>query len=185
MLGGTVPGTRSERRLIAIVMMTSAVVVGVVAWLLWRPAPGAHPPISLFLPSLNASLNGATTVCLLLGWRAIRRRQVAQHRAWMLTAVVLSATFLASYLAHHYQVGSVKFLGPAWLRFVYLGVLIPHVLLSAVMVPLVLWTLLRALRRDFAGHRKIARKSLPVWLVVSVTGVLVYWMLYHLSPDLQ
>jgi uncharacterized membrane protein YozB (DUF420 family) len=103
----------------------------------------------------------------------------------MLTAVVLSASFLASYLVHHYQVGSVKFVGPAWLRLVYLGVLVPHVVLSAVMVPLVLWTLLRALRRDFPGHRKIARKTLPVWLVVSVTGVMVYWMLYHLSPYLQ
>ncbi len=159
---------------------TVAVVTGI-AWLLWRVPVGAGGHASL-LPSLNACLNAMTTACLLLGWRAIRQRRVRQHRAWMLTAVLLSAAFLSSYVVHHYRVGSVRFAGPAWLRMVYFLVLVPHIVLSAVMVPFVLLTLWRALQGNFSQHRQLARRTLPIWLVVSITGVLVYWLLYHASP---
>ncbi|MCX8071298.1 MAG: DUF420 domain-containing protein [Candidatus Binatia bacterium] len=166
---------------LAIILLLSFLVVGAIAWLLGR-APGsggAHAPL---LPSLNASLNAATTVCLLFGWRAIRRREIDRHRGWMLTAVVLAAAFLTSYVVHHLQVGSVRFEGPGWLRLVYLGVLLVHVVLSAAIVPLVMLTLWRAWRGNFARHREVARWTLPLWLVVSVTGVVVYAMVYHLSP---
>lgn len=179
--------TNSSLREVSLLVGTVAatvVVVGGIAWLLGRaPKPdGGH---GLFLPSLNASLNAATTVCLLAGWRAIRRRQIGQHRAWMLTALFLSALFLTFYVVHHYQVGSVRFVGPSWLRIAYFAVLVPHIVLSAVMVPFVLLTVWRALQENFSRHRQMARWTLPMWLVVSVTGVLVYGMLYHLGPLLR
>jgi|DewCreStandDraft_1066081.scaffolds.fasta_scaffold00864_8 putative membrane protein len=175
---------RAEFVSLAVVALLTAALVGVVAWLLVR-APASGVPADSALPALNASLNGATTLCLVFGWLAIRMRRVRWHRGWMLTAAGLSACFLVSYVVHHYQVGSVRFVGPAWLRALYLAVLVPHVVLSAAMVPLVLTTLWRALSADFARHRRVARWTLPLWLVVSVTGVLVYWMLYHLSPSFR
>lgn len=158
----------------------TAVLLAGVAWLLARQGATASSGSGV-LPTLNATLNGATTVCLISGWRAIRRRDVARHRVWMLTSVVLSTLFLAFYVIHHYRVGSVRFVGPSWLRMLYLAVLLPHVVLSAAIVPLVLLTVTRALLADFDGHRRVARWTLPLWLIVSVTGVLVYWMLYHWS----
>ncbi len=174
-----------ETPLAIIVAALTISLVAAIAWLLWRVPSGLEAGHASFLPSLNASLNGATTVCLLFGWRAIRRRQVSRHRAWMVTAVVLSAAFLVSYVVHHYQVGSVRFTGPDWLRLLYLVILVPHIVLSAVMVPFVLLTLTRALQGNFVAHRRVARRTLPIWLVVSVTGVLVYWLLYHVGSATQ
>jgi uncharacterized membrane protein YozB (DUF420 family) len=100
----------------------------------------------------------------------------------MLAALVTSALFLTSYLIYHYNVGSVPFTGRGWIRAVYFSILITHTILAAVIVPLVLVTLTRALREDFVRHRRIARWTLPLWFYVSVTGVVVYWMLYRLGP---
>jgi putative membrane protein len=132
------------------------------------------------LPSVNATLN-ATAACLLTaGFWCIRHRHVRAHRFFMVAAFVVSSLFLASYLYYHYQVGSVAFTGQGWVRGVYFVILITHIVLAAVILPLALTTLYRALRGRWELHKRIARITLPVWLYVSVTGVVIYWMLYGL-----
>ena len=130
-------------------------------------------------PVINASLNGASTVLLLVGHRFIKKGRMPAHRATMITAVVTSALFLTSYLYYHFHVHSVPFQGTGWSRPVYYTILASHVILAIVIVPLVLITLTRALRERFDRHRAIARWTYPLWLYVSVTGVLVYFMLSH------
>lgn len=132
------------------------------------------------LATLNAVLNSLAAICLVAGWLSIRSGQRARHRALMLAAFGLSVLFLISYLIHHAQVGSVPFRGSGALRTVYFAILIPHVLLAAAVVPLALVTLVRALRERFDRHKRIAKIALPIWLWVSVSGVVVYLMLYHL-----
>ena len=134
------------------------------------------------LPALNATLNAASGVLLVLAYRAIRRRQIERHRALMLSAAVVSLLFLVSYLTYHAQVGSVRFLGQGPARAVYFTILISHTILAAVIVPLVLRSLWLGLRREDFRHRRIARWTFPLWLYVSVTGVVIYAMLYHLYP---
>jgi uncharacterized membrane protein YozB (DUF420 family) len=130
-------------------------------------------------PIINASLNGACTILLLVGRWFIGQRRIAAHRLTMITAVITSTLFLISYLYYHAHVGSVRFQGTGWSRPVYFTILISHVVLAAAIVPLVIITLTRALRERFDRHRAIARWTFPLWLYVSVTGVLVYFMLYH------
>ena len=137
------------------------------------------PDVSM-LPTLNAALNATATVLLLAGYRAIRSGNVPRHRACMIAALVASGLFLASYLVYHYQAGSRPFTGTGWLRGVYFAVLLTHVVGAAVNLPMVLVTASRALRGHFDRHRAVARWTYPLWLYVSVTGVLVYLMLYHL-----
>lgn len=134
-----------------------------------------------FLPTVNAALNALSAVLLLLGYRFIRRRQVSAHRACMVAAFGVSTLFLVSYLTYHYQVGSVRFTLTGWVRGVYLTILASHTVLAALVPPLAVITLSRAVAARFDGHRRVARWTLPVWLYVSVTGVVVYWMLYHLA----
>jgi uncharacterized membrane protein YozB (DUF420 family) len=130
-------------------------------------------------PAINATLNGASAILLLTGRWFIARRKIAAHRATMLTALATSTLFLASYLYYHAHVGSVHFQGTGWSRPVYFTILISHTILAAAVVPLVLVTLSRALRGHFPRHRAIARWTFPIWLYVSVTGVIVYFMLYR------
>ncbi|MGH7406767.1 MAG: DUF420 domain-containing protein [Candidatus Methylomirabilales bacterium] len=137
------------------------------------------------LPAFNAALNGISTLLLASGYLCIRRRKVTAHKLCMGSAFVTSTLFLISYLTYHYHVGSVPFGGRGWIRAVYFAILISHTVLAATIVPLALVTLSRALRGRFSKHVRIARWTLPLWLYVSVTGVVVYWMLYHLSPRLQ
>ncbi len=132
------------------------------------------------LPALNASLNALSALFLLLGYACIRAGRREAHRAFMLAAVSSSALFLCSYLVYHSQVGSVRFRGEGLLRTVYFTILITHTILAVVVVPLVLATLFRAARGRFEAHRRLARLTLPVWAYVSVTGVVVYYMLYRL-----
>ncbi len=131
------------------------------------------------LPHLNAALNGASFILLLAGFYQIRRGRVAAHRAFMVSALAVSGLFLVSYVAYHAQYGSVKFQGQGLARPVYFFILVTHVVLAAAIVPLVFVTARRALRGDFVRHRRIARWTYPLWLYVSVTGVVVYMMLYH------
>ena len=131
------------------------------------------------LPALNATLNAASAVLLLLGYAFIRRRRVGAHRACMLAALLTSTLFLSSYLYYHAHVGSVPFRGGGLLRVVYFAILIPHTALAGTVVPLALVTAARALRGDFPRHIAVARVTLPIWLFVSVSGVAVYVMLYH------
>jgi len=130
-------------------------------------------------PVLNATLNGISSVLLLIGHWMIRRGRVAQHRLIMLAAFATSTLFLVSYLYFHLHVPEVRFQGTGWIRPVYFLILISHVLLAIVIVPMVLVTLTRALRERFDKHRAIARWTYPLWLYVSLTGVLVYFMLYR------
>ena len=132
------------------------------------------------LPAVNASLNAISTVLLLTGYVFIRRGERQKHKACMIAALVTSALFLTSYVIYHAQVGSVPFKGTGWIRTVYFAVLIPHVILAAAIVPPILITASRGLSAKYDKHRRIARWTLPVWLYVSVTGVVVYLMLYQM-----
>ncbi len=136
------------------------------------------------LPALNAALNGISALLLASGYLCIRRQRVTAHKVCMGSAFVTSTLFLISYLMYHYHVGSVPFGGRGWIRAAYFTILISHTILAATIVPLALVTLSRALRGRFSKHVRVARWTLPLWLYVSVTGVVVYWMLYHLSPRL-
>ena len=132
------------------------------------------------LPALNATLNATSAVLLTIGWILIRRGRIAQHRAVMIAAVCTSVLFLISYLVYHAQVGSVRFTKQGPIRAVYFTILLTHTVLAAAIVPLVLVTLTRALRGTYERHRRIARWTMPLWLYVSVTGVIVYLMLYRM-----
>ena len=134
-------------------------------------------PVSI-LPAVNAALNSASALLLIAGYLFIRRKKITAHKFCMLSALTTSALFLISYLAYHYQVGSVPFQGRGWIRGVYFTVLISHTILAAAVVPLVLVTVARALKGRFERHKRVARWTLPIWLYVSITGVVVYWMLY-------
>ncbi|MEO2196661.1 MAG: DUF420 domain-containing protein [bacterium] len=134
----------------------------------------------MMLPAVNAALNAVAAVLLVLGYRQIRRGRIEQHRRFMLGAFATSALFLVSYLTYHAQVGSQPFTGQGPIRIVYFTVLVSHIILAALILPLALVTLRRGLRREDAKHRAIARWTLPIWLYVSVTGVVVYWMLYQI-----
>lgn len=131
------------------------------------------------LPALNAGLNGLAGTLLVCGYASIRAGRVPLHRAFMLSAFAVSALFLVSYLIYHFHNPTTPYQGEGLLRIVYFAVLIPHVVLAIVMVPLVLITLYRAWKGQFDRHRRIARITLPIWLYVSVTGVVVYLMLYQ------
>jgi putative membrane protein len=134
------------------------------------------------LPALNACLNATSALFLLLAYRAIRRREIDRHRRRMLAAAITSAVFLVSYLTYHARVGSVHFTGQGPVRTVYFAILITHTILAIAVLPLVLRTLYLGLRRRDGQHRRIARWTFPIWLYVSVTGVVVYVMLYRLYP---
>lgn len=134
------------------------------------------------LPSINAILNAASAILLVVGYLLIRRRRIAAHKACMLAAFVTSTVFLISYLTLRYYAGMTQFTAQGWVRPLYFTILTSHTVLAAVIVPLVVVTMGRALRGRFDRHVRLARWTLPLWLYVSVTGVIVYWMLYHLYP---
>ncbi len=136
-----------------------------------------------FLPHLNAALNTTSALLLLAGFRFIRLGRIQSHRNCQVTAVISSTLFLISYLTYHYYHGASRFAGQGIVRPVYFTILITHTILAIVIVPLILVTLYRATRGDFIRHRRIARWTLPLWLYVSVTGVIVYLMLYQIYPS--
>jgi putative membrane protein len=169
-----------DRVALPVIGVLSLIVVLVVGVLLLGHTPGRGGRADVAaLPALNALLNGASAVLLSGGWLAIRRRRIAAHRACMLGAFSVSVLFLVSYVVYHALAGSRPFTGQGWIRPVYFAILVTHVVLAAAMVPFVLTTLYRALTADFARHARLARVTLPVWLYVSVTGVVVYVILYR------
>jgi putative membrane protein len=174
----TAPDDRSARVAIGGVSLAVVLVVGYLL-LGHRPAPGAGPVVAV-LPLLNACLNATSAALLAAGWFCIRRRQVIAHKACMVSALAVSILFLVSYVSYHALAGSRPFAGTGWIRLVYYPMLVSHIGLAAAIVPLALTTVYRALQGSFARHVRIARWTLPIWLYVSVTGVLVYWMLYRL-----
>ncbi len=135
-----------------------------------------------FFPALNATLNGTSAVLLLTGRALIARGRIAAHRACMIAAVIASALFLGCYLFFHFKVGNILFLGQGWSRPVYFSILISHVTLAILVVPLAIATLRRGLKARYDKHRAIARWTWPRWMYVSVTGVIVYFMLYQWFP---
>jgi putative membrane protein len=173
----TLEGAR-DRWAMRIIAAVSAAVVGLVAYLVMRPGGTMAPGVSV-LPAVNATLNGTAAVLLTAGWLNIRRRNVAAHRACMLGAFGASTLFLVSYVVYHARAASVPFAGQGWIRPVYFFILITHIVLATVIVPLALTTIYRALRGELWRHKRIARVTLPIWLYVSVTGVLVYLMLHR------
>jgi uncharacterized membrane protein YozB (DUF420 family) len=134
------------------------------------------------LPALNATLNAIAAVLLLCGYAMIRRGRMESHRKFMLAAFATSALFLVSYVVYHANIGSRPFTGQGPIRVVYFSILITHVILAAAVLPMALITLTHALRARFDRHRRIARWTWPIWMYVSVTGVIVYLMLYRMVP---
>jgi uncharacterized membrane protein YozB (DUF420 family) len=135
--------------------------------------------LALF-PSINAFLNGTSAILLFIGHRYIKRGNMRAHKRLMITALITSSLFLICYLYYHAHVGSVRFQGQGWSRPLYFTILISHTILAAAIVPLVIVTLTRALRERFDRHRAIARWTYPIWMYVSITGVVIYLMLYHI-----
>jgi uncharacterized membrane protein YozB (DUF420 family) len=141
------------------------------------------------LPAVNATLNGLSAVFLTAGYIFIRRKNKIAHRNCMITAFITSAIFLACYLTYHGHLawvlhqGPTRFLNPAWFRPIYLTILLTHTLLAVVIVPMVLMTLYRARRQRFEAHKRIARWTLPLWMYVSLTGVIIYLLLYQIFPQ--
>lgn len=138
----------------------------------------------MILPALNATLNGIAAVALLTGLFFIKRKERGRHKIAMLTAVTCSLLFLTSYLIYHFgHAGITRFTTEGWPRTLYFSILWTHTPLAAVVAPLIVITLTRALKSRFTDHRKIARWTFPIWLYVSITGVLIYFMLYHWFPS--
>ena len=133
------------------------------------------------LPTVNATLNAISAVLLTIGYVLVRQRKTLAHRNCMIAAFFVSTLFLVSYLTYHYYAGSTRFTLQGWIRPVYLSILVSHIILAFLILPLALRTLYLAVRRRFTKHRRIARWTFPIWLYVSITGVIVYWMLYHLQ----
>jgi putative membrane protein len=174
-------GAVRDRVALSLIGVLSLVVVLVVAVLLLGHTPGRGGRADVAaLPALNAVLNGASAGLLTAGYRFVRQRRIGAHRGCMLAAFCVSVLFLLSYITYHALTGSRPFAGQGWTRWVYFPLLISHVVLAAAMVPFVLTTLYRALGGDFVRHARLARRTLPVWIYVSVTGVVVYVMLYLL-----
>lgn len=158
--------------------IVSAAIFGFILWLVYlRPVEGVAGAAASPLPAINALCNSLCVVCLLAGYRAIRAGNRRLHMTMMLSALLCSALFLVGYIAHHAMAGDTPFPGQGTVRVVYLFILASHVLLTMAALPMILTTLLHAASGRFADHKRIARRTLPVWLYVSVTGVVVFLML--------
>lgn len=176
----TATAMRDRVALPLIAVLSSAVLVVVGLLMLAPPARPAGPVDVSALPTLNAALNATSAVLLVTGFVFVRMRRIRAHLTCMVSAFVVSTLFLVSYVVYHAHAGSRAFTGQGWIRPVYFVLLVSHVVLAAGIVPLALTTLYRAWRGDIARHRRVARWTLPIWLYVSVTGVVVYLMLYRL-----
>jgi uncharacterized membrane protein YozB (DUF420 family) len=141
------------------------------------------PEFISYLPHVNACLNGTSALLLLTGYTFIRKSNVTAHRTCQMLALSVSILFLISYLTYHFNHGATRFQGTGIVRPIYFTVLLSHTILAIVIVPLVILTFYRAFRKDFTRHRRIARITLPMWLYVCVTGVIVYLMLYQIYPS--
>jgi putative membrane protein len=170
----------SDETLRVLIYAIAIVVSALVAFIVLNPGMLRLGRLDVsYAPPFHAFINGTVAVLLSAGYAAIRRRKIAVHRALMLSAFVLSTLFLISYVIYHTQKAEpVYFTGTGLVRAVYLFILVTHIVLAAVIVPLALFTIVRAWRNQVAQHRRIARWTLPLWLYVAVTGVLVYVMLY-------
>lgn len=168
---------QQDRRFFAVNAVVSAAALAFLAWLLLVPRDAAGSYDLSFMPAVNACLNACAATLLLAGWVAIRSGRIQLHRSLMVSAFACSALFLIGYVAYHYVHGDTKYQGEGPMRTVYFGVLISHVLLSIGVVPMALASFYFALRQRFDSHKKVTRWLAPIWLYVSVTGVVIYFML--------
>ena len=166
-----------SRQAIYTIGALSVAIACALIWLIYFKGGPAGPEWVSSLPAVNAILNSCSAACLVIGYTRIRRKQITAHRACMLAATGFSALFLISYVTYHYFHGDTRFPGQGWIRPVYFTVLISHIGLSIVALPLILTTLYLALTGRFAIHRRVARWTFPIWLYVSVTGVVVFLLL--------
>jgi putative membrane protein len=172
------PGTTtSDRKPIPVILALSVAIASFLVWLIYFKGKVAAPDWVGALPAANAVFNSMSALCLVFGYINIRRGNRVTHMRFMLTATAFSALFLASYITYHFFHGDTLFPGRGWIRPVYFFILISHIGLSMVALPLILGTLWFALRSQFAFHKRIARWTFPIWLYVSVTGVVVYFFL--------
>ncbi|MEZ5288186.1 MAG: DUF420 domain-containing protein [Vicinamibacterales bacterium] len=168
---------RADRTFFAWNAVVSAAAVAFIAYILGRRSPETGTIDLSFMPAVNATCNALASVCLIAGWAAIRRKAVQLHRACMVTALAFSTVFLVGYLSYHYVHGDTTYPGTGPGRAIYLTVLASHILLSITVVPGALTALYFAFTKQFARHRRLNRVFLPIWLYVSVTGVVIYFML--------
>lgn len=166
------------RKPVPVIIALSAGIAGFLVWLIYFKGRIASPGWVSYLPGADAAFNSLSAACLILGYINIRRGKRLVHMRFMLSATVFSALFLLSYITYHYFHGDTKFPGHGWIRPVYFFILITHIGLSMTALPLILATLWYALRSQFRFHRRIARWTFPIWLYVSVTGVIVYFVLH-------
>lgn len=172
------PTPAADRRFLTVIAVLSVVIPAVVALLLYVPQTGKLGAVDVrFIPKVNAVLNSLTALCLAAGFYFIRQQNVRVHRALMLTAFVLSSCFLVLYVLYHFQAPSTHFGGTGWIRPIYFFLLLSHILLAVTVVPLALTALYFALSNQIPRHRRVVRWTLPVWLYVSVTGVIVYLLI--------
>lgn len=167
---------RSDRAFFAFNAALSTIAVLFIAFILLRERAGSGPDLS-FMPAVNASFNALSALCLVAGYIAIRQKKVAVHRVFMVTAFAASSIFLVGYLSYHYVHGDTHYRGVGPIRSAYFALLISHILLSLSVVPLALTSFYFAFTRSFARHRRLNRVFLPIWLYVSVTGVVIFFML--------
>ena len=173
--GPNVPVQLNDRAVVSTSFVLSGIIIGFLIWLIYfKPASGELSAATSVLPAVNACLNGVSACLLIAGYRAIRNRRPAVHKRFMLAAFLSSTLFLVSYVIYHTLHGDTPFQGVGVIRRVYFFILISHILLTTVALPLILVTFVFALTSKFDAHRKIARFTLPVWLYVSVTGVLIF-----------
>jgi len=166
------------RKALGLILAVSAAALLFLVWLIYFKAPAATEVAWVSnLSAVNAALNSLSTVFLLLGFREIRARNFAKHMRFMISAFITSALFLVSYIVYHHFVGDTPFTGQGFIRPVYFFILISHIVLSIFVVPLVLSSFLFAFSGKFSTHRKVSKWTFPIWLYVSVTGVMVFFML--------
>ena len=174
---------KNDRFMVPLVWALSILIPLVVAFLLVVPSPDAATLLDAsFLPKLNAMINSTVTVLLVVGFLAIRKGKQRLHKWMMMSAFFLSVIFLVSYVSYHYLSEEVTFRGHGAVRYLYFFILLTHILLSAGIVPLALFSIYRGLRSQHDRHRKVVRWTLPIWLYVSVTGVLVYLFVHVWNP---
>ncbi|MBI3929571.1 MAG: DUF420 domain-containing protein [Armatimonadetes bacterium] len=173
------PNAAKETRFALVwIGLISGAALGLLVWLIYLREPGRSATESVaFLPALNAGLNSLSALALTAGFYFIRRSQLYKHRIAMMAAFVFSSLFLGSYIIYHSYHGDTRFLGQGLVRPVYFSILITHILLSAVALPLVLTTFFFSLSGRLPQHRRIARWTFPIWMIVSVTGVAIFWLL--------
>jgi putative membrane protein len=172
------PSAATPRAAVAAIIAISAAASAFLFWLLYfHHAPTAYAQRLTFLPALNAIFNGLSAAALIIGFLYIRRRLIRQHRASMFTAFAFSSLFLISYITHHALHGDMLFAGHGPIRTLYLSILASHILLSVIALPMILVTFFLSLSGRIPMHRRLARFTFPIWLYVSVTGVVVYAML--------